>query len=374
MRNLRFKSPGGLWAKLRERLTHATLTEDYGNAAGWILAQGIGRLNRRRQSNQSTSICFCCSTLHAICNIADPLMTETNTVFFYTLYASHLYEFIRRLGFKAFGSSDWRVGLVLLSEAARGNQIVIWIPHLSPLDYSHFVRSLILGLTAFQSVKHIDDGMGFVSNETHIYRIGYLSGSELIHSWDFLPMPSKVGFPATLNRSQFRHALEVVRLRNPSLISQGLARIREISAAQTCTHVNLILAAKLLDADLCLRQLGQSDQPSQTLYIPHYNAVKNDSRLAILFPNLNLAIPEFGLLGIAEVMPSRIFFGVTSSAIFLIELLLRVDTSQAVEFVFVGTQHCNDAHAREVIMFRELLSHYQGQRALKEKDIHIQVL
>lgn len=51
--------------------------------------------------------------------------------------------------------------MLLLSEAFHGKKVIVWVPHTSPLDFSPFVRRLILTLDSLLSVKYIDDGMGF---------------------------------------------------------------------------------------------------------------------------------------------------------------------------------------------------------------------
>ncbi len=344
------------------------------NTAAWILAQAVGRLNRRKEWSQATNVCFCISTLHAMCSVASSTATEANTIFFYTPYSKRLHGFISKLGFRVYCVSDYRVSMLLLSEVFYGKKVIAWIPHASPLGFSPFVRRLILTLDSLLSVKYIDDGMGFISRNTLVYRMGYIRRDEQIHSWNFLSSPTKAGFPATVSRSQFQRALEVIRSHNPSLISQGMKRIRGLSASKAGCPVNLILGSKLLDADLCFRHVEQNDPRRQTYYVPHYNVTKNYPVIALRFPSVDLEMPEFGLLGIAEAVSCRIYFGVTISIVFLIELLLRNDSSRAVEFVFVGERCCQGPHGEELIDFRRLLNHYQAQKALRDKGINILIL
>ena len=186
--------------------------------------------------------------------------------------------------------------MLLLSEAFHGKKVIVWVPHTSPLGLSPFVRRLILTLDSLLSVKYIDDGMGFISRETLIYRMGYIRRHVQIHSWDFLSSPTTAGFPATVSRSQFQRALELVKFRHPSLISQGVKGIRQFSAEKASSPVNLILASMLLDPHLYLSDIEHSHPPCQTYYAPHYHDGKTIQSLPLDFPALILTCHSLACL------------------------------------------------------------------------------
>jgi hypothetical protein len=112
-RNLPSKPTVGFWLKLQQRLAYARVEMKQGNfaawitanTAAWILAQAVGRLNRRKEWSQATNVCFCISTLHAMCSVASSTATEANTIFFYTPYSKRLHGFISKLG------NLWAIGL-----------------------------------------------------------------------------------------------------------------------------------------------------------------------------------------------------------------------------------------------------------------------
>jgi hypothetical protein len=135
--------------------------------------------------------------------------------------------------------------------------------------------------------------------------------------------------------------------------------------------VSLVLSSKLIDVDFCLRSLVLCYPPCQAFYIPHYNASKNHSQLDLTLHKLPLEMPEFGLLGIAEQLPCRIFFGLTSSIVILIEMLLRLNSRVDVVLVYAGHDGRQDTCSGQLIHFKKLLIHYQQLSAVREKGINI---
>lgn len=247
------------------------------------------------------------------------MISPNNSIFIYAFYAARLCEFVKSLGFKvhsALGFSGYRPVVVMLEHVLQGRRLTIWIPHLSPLDFSAFTQTLISSLEAYQIVKRIDDGMGFVSRDTLIYRNNYISTRELIYSWDFTPDLARLGFHNTITRSLFGRAVDVVASSNPSLMCEGLPQIEPSVANRPGKQIRLILVSKLLDEDVCMKPIKENDVQACCFYIPHYNAAKHSRQFSLKFPSIQLGMPEFGLLGIAEVFSCTIYFGITATAIF----------------------------------------------------------
>lgn len=342
-----------------------------GKFAGWILAQGIGRINQASRHGKIVNLCFCISTIHLVQNISDPYITRENTYFFAGYFSQNVLRIAEKLGFRSDLLSGSRVLTFLIAHVCRGHRFMLWIPHLGVEDYTPFVRSFIGELYAFQSVQYIDDGMGFLSRDTLIYQRGYIPSFARIYSWDFMALPSDAGLPLTTKRSHFQRAIEVARTAYSFLLDQGLNQVSQHMQLRHGIPVEIVLSSKLLDVDFCLRNLVQCYPPYQAFYIPHYNGNKNYEQLASTLHNLSLEIPELGLLGIAEHLPCRIFFGVTSSIVILIEMLLRLNSTVHVELIYAGHDDRQDAHSSELMCFKKLLIHYQQLDVVREKCIDI---
>jgi hypothetical protein len=370
IRDWHFK-PSDKWGRLRYIFVYVKTEMQQGNFAAWILAQAIGRANQRSRLSKTKNLCFCYSTLHAIQNIADPHKKRQNTCFFPGIFAHSLLGFVDSLGFRSAPSTGANVLIFIIANACRGYRITVWIPHLGPEDLTPFVRRLIGELDGFQSVQYIDDGMGFLSRDTLIYQRGYISSTAQIHSWDFMALPSEAGFPPTAVRSHFQRAIEVVRTTYPFLLNQGLRQLGQQMHQKGEIPVSLVLSSKLIDVDFCLRSLVLCYPPCQAFYIPHYNASKNHSQLDLTLHKLPLEMPEFGLLGIAEQLPCRIFFGLTSSIVILIEMLLRLNSRVDVVLVYAGHDGRQDTCSGQLMHFKKLLIHYQQLSAVREKGINI---
>jgi hypothetical protein len=364
-----------LRSDLRKRLLihiyHGQYYIKASRALGSLLAHITGYLNSMSKSKKQINLCFCCSTLHVVCNIADPLLDKKNAIFFFTFYAGNLKGFIKKLGYSTYSASGFWPVMVIVSNIFKGNRLTIWIPHLSPVDFSFFAQALIHKLKRYQVVKYIDDGMAFASRDTLIYRKNYISVGEGIYSWDFTLNISMLGFPNTITRSYFDKAIDVVASSNPSLISEGLTQLRLASSNKTGKQIKIILASKLLDEETCMKDVREDDIQSYCYYIPHYNGIKNSKRFSLEFPLLRLSMPEFGMLGIAGSVSCKIYFGVTATAIFFTELLIRSRYSKPVDLCFVGKENCETIYMSEVKYFRKVLTLYQSHPALEEKGIRI---
>jgi len=356
--------------KLHRRIAYVKMEVKQGNVAAWILAQALGRLNKATSSHQTMNLCFCFSTLHVIQNLAASSLTQKDTCLFYGIFSRHLSGFIRKLEFQSLCASDTKVILVLFAQAWRGKRFAVWIPHLAP-HYTPFVRRLLRELCAHECVYYIDDGFGFLSRDTYLFQMNYIPANAVIHSWDFTGPHPEAGFPAIVQRSRFSQALSIVQERCPNLLNQGLSKLRADKADAPLIPINFVLASKLLDVDFCLSKLNSQETLSRSFYIPHYDPAKNIEQVSSTLPSLKLDMPEFGLLGIAEHLPCRVFFGLTSSIIILLELLLCRNSSHSFELVFAGQESCQNPRHEELMRFKSLLSRYSGHVELRHHNISI---
>ncbi|MFN9932805.1 MAG: hypothetical protein ACK55R_07580, partial [Cyanobacteriota bacterium] len=153
--------------------------------------------------------------------------------------------------------------------------------------------------------------------------------------------------------------------------SELLSKLRADKADAPLIPINSVLASKLLDVDFCLSKLNSQESLSRSFYIPHYDPAKNIEQVSSTLPSLKLDMPEFGLLGIAEHLPCRVFFGLTSSIIILVELLLRRNSSHNFELVFAGQESCQNSRHEELMRFKSLLSRYSGHVELRHHNISI---
>jgi hypothetical protein len=337
----------------------------------WIFAQGLGRINLFCRSSKVFNICLCYSPIHVLINIADPSVTSQGTFFFPGIFASRLIAVVEALGFNSEPLSNQSFILALVSSVSRGHRFIVWVPHLGPDDLPPFVRQVIRELEPLQAVRYIDDGFGFLARDTLIYEKKYISPDATIYSWDFKVPLSEMGMPPVVVRSCFQRAIKIVMTTYPYLLNQGLGQI-SCQMQQKCpTPVSIVLASKLLDVDFCLRKIASCAKSCQSFYVPHYNVLKNYAPLARALASLPLEVPEFGLLGIALSMPCRIFFGLTSSIIILIELLLRFDFAHSVELVYAVDRLRTDPRSSQLDSFNTILTRYQKLDGFRHRSINI---
>lgn len=341
--------------------------------AQWLLVLAC-RINQGRNGGPVLHLCCCCSTQHIVANLADPALAAQPTILIPSLRATHLHAFAGRLGRRCLPPCSAAVPGILVLWVLCGGRIKAWVPHLCPLEFPARLLRVLREMERFAALSYFDDGLGAVSRQVAIYREGWLPRDAPIHSWDHWSRPAAAGFPATLHRSSFGRALRLVESRDPSLCRQGLPPLQRHGLAPPRQgfwpeRVTVVLASRHLDAERCLRLSGATNGRLPAFYVPHYRPEKNDPELMKTLSPLPMEMPEFGLLGLVQSVPCQIFFGVSSTVVFLMELLFRVPKRLPVQLVFcpvdAGALGCAD----ELQAFRRLMNHYQSLAIFSAKGL-----
>lgn len=220
--------------------------------------------------------------------------------------------------------------------------------------------------------RFFDDGLGFFTRESHIYRQGWIARDATLHSWDYSLNEFMAREASRLRRrSSFARALALVQSHAPSFFQASGA---EIPCSDAGARLNIFLASRCLDFSVCSPILRSINRVESTYYVPHYNVDKNDRHMMARLPLLRFALPEFGLLAMAQCTFLRLYFGITSTAINLLELMLRSDLVYRLECVFPLGASADHAANQDVMAFAALLDRYKKLELLSARGIDIRVL
>jgi hypothetical protein len=157
----------------------------------------------------------------------------------------------------------------------------------------------------------------------------------------------------------------------PSLFQASGA---EIPCCDAGARLNIFLASRCLDFSVCSPILRSINGPESTCHVPHYNVDKNDRRMMTRLPLLRFELPEFGLLAMARRTSLRLYFGITSTAINLLELILRSDLGYRLECVFPIGASPDHAANQDAMAFAALLGRYKKLELLSARGVDIRVL
>lgn len=352
-------------------------------ALGYWLMSRTGRISANRVNADRTKarqggrrvlqLFFCCSTWHLIANVADPALTGSAAIIVRSVHATHLRGLARRFQLPIIAPRGSVVAAILILWVLSGGVVNVWLPHLSPSDFpGHFLRSFLSSLEAQGVARFFDDGLGFFTRESHIYRQGWIARNATLHSWDYSLNEFMARECSRLRRrSSFARALALVQSHAPSLFQASGA---EIPCCDAGARLNIFLASRCLDFSVCSPILRSINGPESTCYVPHYNVDKNDRRMMTRLPLLRFELPEFGLLAMAQRTSLRLYFGITSTAINLLELILRSDLGYRLECVFpIGTSPDHAAN-QDAMAFAALLGRYKKLELLSARGVDIRGL
>ena len=253
----------------------------------------------------------------------------------------------------------------ILLSLVRGQRVSIFVPHISTAITDADGVRLLWRLYSLGLVHFYDDGMTAISSRTILYRDGFLPQGAPVDALNYhWCSPSRVGTFSDLSLAHraLLRAFSGVDLPGIDSVEafahDGEARSRFSSESGVTT---IVLASKWMDYDaLNAELLGSRVNPSDAIYIPHYNAIKDSPVLMATCTVRRCYFPELFLSRLFEIQRCRLYYGVTSTAIYICELLHRGELSPF-EPIFISSRSLAIQKRRggEWDDYARALSHYQ---------------
>jgi hypothetical protein len=235
---------------------------------------------------------------------------------------------------------------------------ILYTPHLSKHLYSPNQLLLLHIVSKLGLIFYYDDGMTLVS------------GSGILWEDNLLPIEQRelIGWNhAFRGRSSPELSISIASSYSSLVKSFAVSTFSHHSQNHVpCNYCclpkrKLIIASKWLDWD-ALDRLNPRSNPTEYCYVKHYRQSKNNLLYEKLIanwdpvPNLELSLPS----NISSF--SHCYFGVTSTILFVLDVLLLLDSPSIIETIFVPLINVSSCdYAGEAADFIKALRSYSGR-------------
>lgn len=224
----------------------------------------------------------------------------------------------------------------------RGKRAKVFVPHISLAIADRAGVRLLWLLNDLGLLHFYDDGMTAISNQTTLYQDGFLPQVAPLDAWNYhWCSPSRIGRFVDLSLAH-RFLIRAFPGIDLPCIDAGDLSVHDCGARPLISGqsaiTTIILASKWMDYDALIVELDRSRTDlSDVIYIPHYNDKKNSEALMATCRVQRCYLPELFLARLFEMQGCRLFFGVTSTSIYLCELLHRGELAPF-KPIFIGNR------------------------------------
>jgi hypothetical protein len=256
-----------------------------------------------------------------------------------------------------------RIALALL----RGKKTTVFVPHIS-LAIADRAGVRLLWLLKYLGLLHFyDDGMTAISSQTILHQSGFLPHTAYLDAWNYhWRSPSRIGRFVDLSLAHRSLVRTFPGIDLPCIDAADMSvhdcDVKPLISSESGITTTIILASKWLDYDALNAELSRSRTDiSDVIYIPHYNDKKNSETLMATCRVQRCYFPELFLARLFEMQRCRLFFGVTSTSIYLCELLHRRELAPF-KPIFIGNRSLanEEQRAGEWDDYFKILSSFYG--------------
>lgn len=231
----------------------------------------------------------------------------------------------------------------IVAALVRGQKVSVFVPHISFAIADGRGARLLWQLNALGLLRFYDDGMSVISSCTILHKSGFLPPNASVDAWNY-HWRSMSCRGATVDLSLANRALvkafpdidlPCIDTKRPTTVHDRGTRL---FFADQSGVASIILASNWIDYDALNTALRRSRvDPEDVVYIPHYNPMKNSQAWMATCSVQHCYLPELFLTRLFEKQRCRLYFGVTSTAVYLCELLHRGEIFPF-EPIFVGSR------------------------------------
>jgi hypothetical protein len=328
-----------------------------------VITRSMGLIERRSlRGTQEFHLWFCASKIHIL--FAATRSADTRRKHIFLISVSPQTDFSERLGVSFSRYSYLLFCYRILFEFILGTRIVVFVPHISPAVADSDGKGLLWRLYSRGLLRFYDDGITALSDQTYLHQGGMIPPGQPVDVWDY-PFLSRRPNGSAVSLSAAHRILLKAFQDSKDIFDDCLSFLPGAAFPNPVTAESemlvIVLSSSWLDHEVMEAHLSHgSFEPSQAVYIPHYNPNKNSQWLIDHCKLVNCEFPELFLARCIEVRPCRLYFGVTSTALYLCELARRGDVLPF-EAVFIGRLSLAEKHGRgqEYKDFVQALSNYQ---------------
>lgn len=335
-------------------------------------------------AGRKTDIWICVSTMHILMAASRPVREGTPIFVFYTDihnqsdFASALGLPCAKLGLVPLFREIWK-GLITL------RKVRIFAPHVSTHIMSPRQFKCFQMLRAQDRITYYDDGFSSLSRRTHLFRDDFIPQGALIHTWSYAylldrrhndriaPIAPLEGLIQLTARAPWLEGLKAGQPESalmPLSPSAGAESLLPPIKPDSRPSTTCILSSKSLHSSAAWQASQQRPMEHRTYYIPHYKDSKNDPALVAAMENIIPAQVELFLLSFSRYADVELLFGVTSSVILLMELVLASPHMHHLHLVScIDTTAIKATDTDEYMDFMKALNWYQNHPRLRAKGV-----
>ena len=239
-----------------------------------------------------------------------------------------------------------RIAVALL----RGKRTTVFVPYISLAIADRAGVRLLWLLKCLGLLHFYDDGMTAISSQTILHQSGFLPQTAALDAWNYhWRSPSPVGKSVDLSLAHRSLARAFPGIDLPCIDAVDMSvhdcEARPLISGQSGI-TTIILASKWMDYDALNVELHRTRTDiSDVIYIPHYNYKKNSETLMATCRVQHCYFPELFLARLFEIQRCRLFFGVTSTSVYLCELLHRGELTPF-KPIFIGNRSLANGEQR----------------------------
>lgn len=239
----------------------------------------------------------------------------------------------------------------------------VYVPFISPYLFPAKQYNLLRLLNKIGMVRFYDDGIGAMSLQTAPWKMNYITCSpEEMISWDYRFLWSTKQGKNMVSISQ-SYDFFVEQLVGPLEQCRPFADSQSDSAPADGRKKDLIIASKWIDWSVVIDQVGEANVFTAT-YLPHCVSEKNNQFLLENAACWSEELPPELILPRVLNGFATVFFGVTSTVPYVIEVMLSM--ALPIHPLFVVA--INDQQASspgEAKDFTDKILYYQRQHQLR---------
>lgn len=339
-----------------------------------------------------STLWICVSTMHVLLAASRPANENRRDFVFYTrlkdqaCLASSLGLACARLELLWLLLEIWR-GILLFQK------VEILVPHVSPYIMPPSLLAFFQRLQAHGLLAYYDDGMSSLSRRTHLFCQRFIPQKALIHAWNFeglralrrnepvFPLSSLLRLMSLLSNRPWLAGFRLDTVPANSLACHSAALGQCVQALATpddhvgrVDHGSLafVLASKSLNPMAASLRQRLKHSNATTYYLPHYQSQKNCSAISKELTSIFPTQPELFLFCASRHVSVDLFFGVTSSVVLLMELILAGPRCHRLKlFPCIDLRLSKDRHWDECEDYITLLDHYRQAIPLEAKGIEL---
>lgn len=301
------------------------LTQAVGYSIGWLL----GTAESLQLLKGCTDLVLCTSTINLLLNYSARHDSPQVSIFF-SSFCNDISWLADSLNIDL-QEGDLQTFVRMLWVCAKtGTAAQVWLPHISTDIMPPSLTQFMLGFAKAREIYYYDDGMSAISSSSYLHRLGLLPHQAIIHTWDYsflsLYSPHAVAFAKVEKGRQLilQEAPHLAKIQGESLHAN--------------TTLGLVIASRNFDYAALKNSLPLKTW-KELYYLPHYSASKNNEELLHTTKLLKIELLEIALLETIRTRPVVLYFAVTSSLLFIFEILSKDGWIGSSKFIFTGHEN-----------------------------------